>query len=90
MRITRLRPSVGTFISIRVNIGFIGLFSGFYVTIIVFLFIGKEDLFLKCPLYGKIPKCLVFYRYKVPFKIPCRALHPAISVAEHTTNLHKV
>lgn len=51
---------------------------------------GQNDLFLKCPLFGQTPKCLVFYRYKVPFRIPCKTLHPMVSVTEHSTNMLNV
>ena len=46
---------------------------------------GKK-LFLDCPLFGSLRSCLVFYRLKVPFKIPCKTLHPEIKVDERSNS----
>ena len=44
---------------------------------------------MKCPYFGSLNKCLIFYRPKISFRIPCRALHPDIKVTEQTTNPYK-
>lgn len=38
----------------------------------VYFYPGDGSLFVKCPLFGKIAKCLVFYRINIPFVIPCK------------------
>ena len=50
----------------------------------VYFYPANGTLFLKCPLYGQISICLVFYRNNIPFRIPCRALHPKIKTTQQT------
>ncbi len=38
----------------------------------VYFYPDDGSLFVKCPLLGKLPKCLVFYRINIPFVIPCK------------------
>ncbi|RNA43516.1 hypothetical protein BpHYR1_044315 [Brachionus plicatilis] len=49
----------------------------------------KNDgrLFLNCELLGTKSICKSFYRLKVPFKIPCKTLHPSVQV---TANLKAI
>ena len=46
----------------------------------VYFYPANGDLFLSCPMYTQLKRCLVFYRNKVPFNIPCKALHPKIEI----------
>ena len=55
----------------------------------IYFYPSDGNLFLKCPLLDKLPRCMVFYRVQVPFRIPCKALHPDIKVLEQTINPHK-
>lgn len=50
----------------------------------VYFYPDNGELFVKCPLYGKLQKCFISYRNKIAFKVPCRALHPKLQVAPQT------
>lgn len=52
----------------------------------IYFYPGDGELFLKCGLTAN-EKCLVFYRLKVPFDIPCKALHPDINVKPKIVNI---
>ncbi len=56
----------------------------------IYFYPGDGKLFLDCPLFGSLKSCLVFYRLKVPFKIPCKTLHPDIKVFDQSNNPSKV
>ena len=60
------------------------------MTLFICCVVGNGELFLKCPLFGQLPKCLIFYRFHVPFRIPCKALHPDVNVLDHTSNAKNV
>jgi hypothetical protein len=55
----------------------------------IYFYPGDGNLFLKCPLFDKLPRCMVFYKMSIPFRIPCKALHPDIKVLEQTRNPYK-
>jgi hypothetical protein len=45
-------------------------------------------LFLKCPLYDRLNACVkINYRLKMPFKVPCKSLHPDIDVASNVEDM---
>ena len=56
----------------------------------IYFYPGDGKLFLDCPLFGSLRSCLVFYRLKVPFKIPCKTLHPDIKVFDQANTPSKV
>jgi hypothetical protein len=66
--------------------------NGRYETIswYVYFYPDNGELFLQCPLFGQIPKCIVFYKVKVPFKIPCKTLHPDIKVFDQAEKVGNV
>ncbi len=66
--------------------------DGRYETIswYVYFYPDNGELFLQCPLFGQIPKCIVFYKVKVPFKIPCKTLHPDIKVFDQAEKIGNV
>jgi len=50
----------------------------------VYFYPADGTLFQQCPLMiDQKPKCLVFYRSNVPFRVPCKALHPKVVVSDH-------
>ena len=46
----------------------------------IYFYPNDGKLFLKCPLLDKLPKCLVFFRNNIPFRVPCKSLHPKIEI----------
>ena len=52
----------------------------------IYFYPGDGKLFLDCPLFGSLKSCLVFYRLKVPFRIPCKTLHPDIKVFDQSNS----
>jgi hypothetical protein len=47
----------------------------------IYFFPGNGKLFLDCTKLPGLSSCILFYRLKVPFRVPCQALHPAIVVS---------
>jgi hypothetical protein len=66
--------------------------NGRYETIswYVYFYPDNGELFLQCPLFGQIPKCIVLYQMKVPFKIPCKTLHPDVKVFDQAEKVGNV
>lgn len=52
----------------------------------IYFYPNNQELFVKCPLFDQLNKCLLSYRVKESFKVPCKALHPEVSVMDSTRN----
>jgi hypothetical protein len=56
----------------------------------VYFYPDNGELFLQCPLFGQKPNCIAFYQMKVPFKIPCKTLHPDVKVFDQADKVGNV